>query len=69
MLKKFNKNLSEGSKTFENILENGAFSIFHNIIKYMIFQRRQKTLLWREGLMKIAKFQASSLSLLLSRLV
>ena len=37
--------------TFENIMENGAFalkskcSIFHNIFKYMIFQRHQKTLL------------------------
>ena len=33
-------------------MENGAFaqkvqsSIFHNILKYMIFQRRQKALLW-----------------------
>ena len=42
--------------TFENIMENGAFapkskcSIFHNIFKYMIFQRRQKALLWSKGL-------------------
>ena len=39
-------------KSFENIMENGAFakkskcSIFHNIFKYMIFQRRQKALSW-----------------------
>ena len=33
-------------------MENGAFAPkdFHNIFKYMIFQRRQKVLLWRKGL-------------------
>ena len=34
-------------------MENGAFalwSIFHNIFKYMIFQRCQKALLWSKGL-------------------
>ena len=37
-------------------MENGGFapmeqcSIFHNIFKYMIFQRRQKALLWSKGL-------------------
>ena len=39
--------------TFENIMENEAFaicSIFHNIFKYMIFQRCQKALLWSKGL-------------------
>ena len=43
--------------TFENtIMENGAFapddecSMFHNIFKYMFFQRRQKALLWSKGL-------------------
>ena len=40
-------------------MENGAFapkeqcSIFHNIVKYMIFQRRQKELLWSKGLRDI----------------
>ena len=44
MLKKFNEILSEVLLTFE-IMENGAFApkeqmlIFHNIFKYMIFQR------------------------------
>ena len=52
MLKKFNKNLSEVLNTFTNIMENGAFAlfIFHNIFKYMIFQRRQNALLWGKGL-------------------
>ena len=58
MLKIFNKNLSAVLNTFENIMENGVFalfqkskySIFHNIFKYMIFQRRQKALLWSKGL-------------------
>ena len=42
--------------TFENILENGAFapknkcSIFHIFFKNMIFQRRQKGVLWSKGL-------------------
>ena len=37
-------------------MENGAFvqkskcSIFNNIFKHMIFQRRQKALLWSKGL-------------------
>ena len=37
-------------------MENGAFapkekcSIFHNIVKYMIFQRHQTALLWSRGL-------------------
>ena len=45
-LKKFKKNLSKVLNNFENIMENGAFaqrskcSIFHNIFKNMIFQRR-----------------------------
>ena len=40
--------LSEVLNNFENIIENGAFaplskfSIFHNIFKYIIFQRHQK---------------------------
>ena len=34
-------------------MENGAlasFSIFHNIFKYIVFQRRQKVLSWSKGL-------------------
>ena len=40
-------------------MENGAFapvskcSIFHNIFKYVIFQRRQKALLWNKGLIQV----------------
>ena len=46
-------------------MENGAFapllqwskcSNFHNIFKYMIFQRRQKALLWSEGLRENVAF-------------
>ena len=39
---------------FDNINENGVFapknkrSIFHNIINYVLFQRRQKALLWSD---------------------
>ena len=33
-------------------MENGSL-LFHNIFKYMIFQRRQKALFWSKGLMKI----------------
>ena len=51
-IEKIKKTFSKVLNTFENIMENGAFvpkeqcSIFHNIFKYMIFQRRQKALLW-----------------------
>ena len=31
-------------------MKNGAFAIFHNIFKDMIFQRCQKGLLWNKGL-------------------
>ena len=54
--KKFKENFFKLLNTFENIMENGAFapkeqcSIYHNIFKYMIIQRRQKALLWSEGL-------------------
>ena len=34
-------------------MENGKCSIFHSIFKYMIFQRRQKALVWVEGLSHI----------------
>ena len=46
------KNLSYVLNTFENIMEKGAFALleqmlhFHYIFKYMIFQGRQKGLLW-----------------------
>ena len=56
MLKKIKQNLSEVLNTFENIMENEALlkkskcSIFHNIFKYMIFQRHQKALLWGKEL-------------------
>ena len=32
------------------LLQKSKCSIFHNIFKYMIFQRRQKALLWSKGL-------------------
>ena len=41
---------------FENIMED-IIIIFHNIFKYMIFQRRQEALLWSKGLIKCAKFK------------
>ena len=50
------KKLSKALNTVENIMENGTFallskcSIFYNIFKYMIFQRRQKGLLWSKRL-------------------
>ena len=31
-------------------IQKSKCSIFHNIFKYMIFQRRQKALLWSKGL-------------------
>ena len=34
----------------ERLLQKSKYSIFHNIFKYMIFQRRQKALLWSKGL-------------------
>ena len=36
----------------EHLLQKSKCSIFHNIFKYMymIFQRRQKALLWSKGL-------------------
>ena len=34
----------------EHLLQKSKRSIFHNIFKYMIFQRRQKALLWSKGL-------------------
>ena len=41
---------------FETTKENGAFapnskrSVYHNIFRYNIIQRRQKALLWSKGL-------------------
>ena len=34
----------------EHLLQKSKCSIFHNIFKYMIFQRHQKALLWSKGL-------------------
>ena len=34
----------------EHLLQKSKCSIFHNIFKYMIFQRHQKVLLWGKGL-------------------
>ena len=53
--KKFKKKLSKVLNTFENIMEKehllwSKCSIFHNIFKYVVFQRRQKALLWSKGL-------------------
>ena len=42
--------------TFENVMETGAFApmeqmlFFHDIFKYIVFQRRQKVLSWGNGL-------------------
>ena len=54
--KKIDKILSKVLNTFENnmemehLLQKSKCSIFHNIFKYMIFQRCQKALLWSKGL-------------------
>ena len=37
----------------EHLLQMSKSSIFHSIFKYMIFQRRQKALLWSNGLKKL----------------
>ena len=34
----------------EHLLQRTKHSIFHNIFKYVVFQRRQKELLWSKGL-------------------
>ena len=53
-IEKLKKNLRKVLKTFENIIENllqkSKCSIFHNIFKYMIFQRCLKELLWSKRL-------------------
>ena len=55
-IEKIQKKFQLSLEYFEYIMENGAFapkskcSIFHNIFKYVIFQRRQKALLWSKGL-------------------
>ena len=46
-------------------MENGAFapfSIFHNIFKYIVFQRGQKLLSWSKGLgCPLSKFKDNNL--------
>ena len=50
------KVISKVLNTFENIMENRAFAPkeqmlnFHNIFKYVIFQKRQTAFLWNIGL-------------------
>ena len=34
----------------EHMLQMSQHSIFHNISKYVVFQRRKKVLLWSKGL-------------------
>ena len=34
----------------EYLLQKSKYSIFHDILKCMIFQRHQKVLLWTKGL-------------------
>ena len=34
----------------EHLLQRSKHSIFHNIFKYVVFQRHQKALLWSKGL-------------------
>ena len=34
----------------EHLFQKSKCSIFHNIFKYMIFQRLQKALIWSKGL-------------------
>ena len=36
----------------ERLLQKSKCFIFHNIFKYMVFQRRQKAVLWSKGLTK-----------------
>ena len=47
----------------EHLLQKSKCSIFHNIFKYMIFQRRQKALLWSKGLNGISDVKVQALSL------
>ena len=55
-IEKIQENLSKVLKTFENIMENGAFApmkqcfIFHDIFKYIVFQRRKNALTWDSDL-------------------
>ena len=41
----------------EHLLQKSKYSIFHNIFKYVIFQRRQKALLWSQGLTEVFFYQ------------
>ena len=43
----------------ENLLQKSKCSIFHNIFKYMKFQRRRKALLWSKGLRLTVVLQSS----------
>ena len=45
----------------EHLLKKSKCSIFHNFIifNYMIFQRRQKALLWSKGFVKILMIRCS----------
>ena len=68
MGKKIKKKIYESKvlNTSENITENGAFAlrskcfIYHNIFKYIVFQRRQKVLLWSKGLSKVYAYEGSN---------
>ena len=58
--KKFKKKFKLFLNTFENmkmehLLQKSKCSIFHNILKYMVFQMCQKALLWSKGLSSKAK--------------
>ena len=50
----------------EHLLPKSKFSIFLNIFKYVIFQRRQKALLWSEGLKRDKKQVVLLLSIVFS---
>ena len=55
IIEKFKNNLSKVLNGFENIMEIEAFApkeqtlLFHNIFKYILFQRCQNALLWGKG--------------------
>ena len=67
------KNVSKLLNTFENIIENGAFAPmeqmldFHDIFKYIVFQRCQKALLWNKGLINQLEIIFTNISALTLR--
>ena len=53
----------------EHLLQKSKCSIFHITFKYMIFQRRQKMLLWSKGLAWFAVYKTPLSQLLHMRVM